>query len=130
MGLILFLTIFLLIFFLFTAAQLIGFVIKVIGLALTGIIALIGWILGGTWMLAKIFLALVVFVFFGVQFLALAGLVLLFVLLVGIARLFFERRRRPAARYIYEDDMISRLRRDIDRMRARMENLETILDRK
>ncbi len=128
-SLFLLLTFLFLVFVLFTAAQLIGFVFKAIGWALSGLFALIGWILSGTWALAKVILVVAVFLLFGVHLVGLAAAVLGLLLIVGIARLAFERRRRPAAAFYREDDLVSSLRRDIGRMRRRMDNLETILGR-
>lgn len=116
-------------FVLFTAAQLIGFVFKAIGWALSGVLALIGWIFQGAWAIAKIILVVAVFFLFGAHLIGVATVVLGLVLIIGIARLAFERKQRPITVYEREDDMVSRLRRDLGRMRRRMDNLETILGR-
>lgn len=129
-SLLLLLTFLFLVFVLFTAAQLIGFVFKAIGWALSGLFALVGWILSGTWAVAKVVLVLAVFLLFGMHVIGLATIILALVLIIGIARLAFERRARPRVAFYREDDLVSRLRRDIGRMRRRMDSLETILERR
>ncbi len=132
-------------FFVFTSAQLIGFVVWSLGKAIEGLLALLGWILKGPGALLKTVLVLLALVFLGVfRLIALAALVLLVVLVIGIAKRRMEQRKPDFHRPRYrspnrepapepepvderDSDLIRRLRADLSRLRRQMENIESML---
>ena len=113
-------------FFMFTAAQLLGFVFRVLDLAVTGLFNLMAWILrGGNAILKSVFVLAAVFFFGLFKIAGIALLLLLVVMAVGLLRLVHGPDRRAFERP--EEAALRHLRRTLDKMKRRMETLETVM---